>query len=530
MSPYLYLRRWWRRTTSGNRATTSVAAVVVLALAAWIFSPTGGDDATTVAGIPAGGAAGGAVAGAGGGEDVGGAAGAAPVGDTGEASGATGAPAATSGTGARTTTGSTVAATGAPSDESASPACAQAPAGTPGVSDKTITIAAIVLNLAGPIGNTSQGLATPDEFRRMGDTVAADINARGGVQCRKIEMKYYDANPLNQDQQRSVCLQVVQDKPFMAVDFAGFAFPPTAAGCLPQQKVPFIGVNLLLDSDVQRFKPYLATITGNHSIAIRDGVLGLKERGFFDPAKGFKKLGVMAENCAPEVIKAFDDAVQEAGVPSSQVSKFNFSCPTGGFAPPNEMGQAVNQHRLDGVTHMIPLTGSGSFSTYTNIAQSQRFRPFYGIMEYGNIPTSQGGSQKANAENFNDNNIIITVTRRGSESPGQQLDEGTKRCQGILAKAGLPPSHVFQAGGGFVCSELWMAAAGIARAQSLTREQALPGLFNAGPVQLAYPAVDTTFRGPAKFFGGDSWWPIQYQGGCGCFRPLDPNRRPSFAR
>lgn len=531
MRPFLYFRRWWRRTSEANRALTSVAVLVVVALAAWIFTPTGGADSDVTDGVATGSVDGPTEA-----TDAGGLPLAGDAAEAGAAPGSTDAGGATTpasgDSGATTAGGGSAQAAGGPTAGSSGGTggkkCLTAPSGTPGVTDETITIAAIVLNLAGPIGNTSQGLATPEAFRQMGDAVAGEINARGGVQCRKLVMKYYDANPLSQDQQRSVCLQVTQDRPFMSVDFAGFAFPPSAAACLPQQKIPFIGVNLLLPTDFQRFQPYLATINGNASIVVRDSVLAMKERGFFDPAKGFKKLGILADECAPEVNRAFDAALAEAGVTGA--SKFSFACPTGGFGAPNEMNQAVTQHRLDGVSHVIPLTGSGSFNTYTNIAQGQRYRPMYGITDYGNIPTSQGGNQKANAENFNDNNLIISTTRRGQESPGIKQDPATERCQAVLVKAGLPASHVFQPGGGFVCSHLWTIEAALTNARGLTREQALPGLFSAGPIALAYPSLDTTFRGPLKFHGGDSWWPVQYQGGCACFRPLDTTRRPSFAR
>jgi hypothetical protein len=126
--------------------------------------------------------------------------------------------------------------------------------------------------------------------------------------------------------------------------------------------------------------------------------------------------------------------------------------------------------------------------------------------------------------------LIISTTRRGQEAPGYKQDPATQRCQAILVKAGLSSDRVFQAGGGFVCSHLWAIEAALKHARALTREQALPGLFNAGLIPLAYPSLDTTFRAPLKFHGGDTWWPVQYQGGCGCFRVLDPNRRPSFAR
>jgi hypothetical protein len=56
----------------------------------------------------------------------------------------------------------------------------------------------------------------------------------------------------------------------------------------------------------------------------------------------------------------------------------------------------------------------------------------------------------------------------------------------------------------------------------------LLGLFGAGPLPLAWPQADTAFKPPSKYYGGDTWWPIQFHGDCECWHVLDPNRRPSY--
>jgi len=410
------------------------------------------------------------------------------------------------------------------------PGCLKAPAGTPGVTDTTITIAFGYLNLAGPIGNGAVGVATPDEFRRMATAVAADINARGGVQCRTIQLKFYEGNPLNQDQTHAVCLQAAADRPFLFADAGAFAYPQGVYNCLPQQKVPILTPQLILPSEIARFSPYLATYSSDASTAMRDAAFGLKQRAFFDPAKGFKKLGLLYDQCGPEVNRLLDTYLAKAGVTASQISKFQFACPSSGFASPSDMAQAVNQFRLAGVTHVIPLTGGGSFSTsFTNAAEGQRFRPKYALTDYQGIILTTASAMKPNADNF-DGGTAVTIGSYGMDTtPGFPLDAGTRRCQAILVRAGFTPDYTFGKIGGGVCSALWSAEAAIKGARALTREALFPGLFNAGLVQLAYPNTDATFRAPAKFFGGDTWAQLVWLKSCGCWHNLDPKRLPSFA-
>ncbi len=111
--------------------------------------------------------------------------------------------------------------------------------------------------------------------------------------------------------------------------------------------------------------------------------------------------------------------------------------------------------------------------------------------------------------------------------PGVPVDAPTKRCQGLATKAGLSTDIAFQGGGG-LCSLLWTAEAALDHASALTPDALLPGLFAAGPMQMAWPEADTTFKG-GKLYGGDTWWPIRYQKDCSCWHVLDPNRRPSYA-
>jgi hypothetical protein len=396
------------------------------------------------------------------------------------------------------------------------------------VTDSQITIGIGVLDLAGAIGNSAAGVASADELQRIGQAAVADVNARGGVRCRSLVAKFYKGNPINQDQLRATCLQIIQDRPFLFADSGAFAYPFGAYNCLSQQKLPVLTPTNITASDVQRFGPYVASYTSNAETAMYTAVFGAKQMGMFDPAKGFRKLGLLLEDCAPEFNRAMEAALTKAGVTGAQISKYEFPCPGGGFASPSQMSQAVIQHRRDGVTHVFMLTGGGSQKSYTEAANTQGFHPKQIFSDYNGMMVTAGSATGPRGDTI-DGALGITTNLFGLDTtPGLQLDAGTRRCQAIIAKAGLPPSYVFGKQGGTVCDAVWAAEAAIKGATALTREAALPGLFNAGPIEYSYPNPPATYRGPSKFSGGDTWWPTEFHADCNCWRVLDANRRPSF--
>ena len=70
---------------------------------------------------------------------------------------------------------------------------------------------------------------------------------------------------------------------------------------------PLITASVVLASEITKFAPYLATPAPDLSTVMRDTAFGLRDRGWFDPAKGFKKLGLLYDECAPEVNKTLDE-------------------------------------------------------------------------------------------------------------------------------------------------------------------------------------------------------------------------------
>jgi hypothetical protein len=451
MTPFLQFRLWWRRGGAGERLAATLAAAVVVVLVGWALVPTTSDDEPTnlqavspspTAGgdVPAGVDEATAPEGApdSAGETVVG--GDQPAATSGAASPVPGGPTAAGGdTGA-------VAGQGSASAESGGRRCPPAPSGAVGVTDRTISIAVALLDLAGPIGNGAANQASADDQQRMAQAVIADINARGGAGCRQLTAKFFKMNPIGADQGRSACLEILQSRPAVVADLGGFAFPQSAYACVPQQKVPLLTVSLILSSEAQRFAPYLASVNADAGTIMRDTAFGLRDRGWFTAANGFKKLGLLYDECSPEVNRQLDDALAKAGITGAQISKYTFACPPNGFGSPAEMAQAVAQHRTAGVTHVIPLTGGGTFRPYTDAAEGQGFRPKYAVTDYQGMPITSASSLRPNPENF-DRAVAMTPTKLGNNTtPGLALDEPTKRCQALAAKAGLSADIAFRGG------------------------------------------------------------------------------------
>ena len=531
MTPFAQLRLWWRRGAAGEKIAASVAAVAVLALAAWVVVPVSDDDegttqlqTSTAAGETEDGvAAGDATQAPAGATDDGGQAPAAGGTTGGQATG--GAP--TGGTGAAAT-GTGDAAAGPSAEEPAGEGSSCLPTAGQGVTDKTILVAVPLLDLAGPIGNGAAGVASAEELERIAAAVIDDINARGGVQCRKLTAKYYRMNPISPDGGRSGCLQILQDKPAIVTDVGGFAFPQGAYLCVPQQRVPVITSQLLLPSELAKYSPYIATPGADMVTMVRNSAFGLRDRGFFDPAKGFKKLGLLMDECSSEANKLLEEALAKAGVGGDKISKYTFACPPNGFGSPTDMAAGASQHRREGVSHVIPFTGSGSFNRYVDAAEGQLFRPKYAVTDYQGVPVTAASNLKPNPEAFH-GALAMTGNQYGMETTANfPVDAGTRRCQAILKKAGFGPEYSFGKQGGLACTVLWDAEAAFARAASFAPDAILKGLLAAGTVQHAYPSPDATFKAPNKFYGGDTWTPIQWAKDCSCWHRLEPTRRPSY--
>ncbi|MHB8467026.1 MAG: type 1 periplasmic-binding domain-containing protein [Acidimicrobiales bacterium] len=524
MSAFQEFRLWARRAPVGERVSVALAAVVAVTLLGWLLVPAatktgasssafavsaGSSGVTVKGGESAAGGSAATVAGgptAGGGTSIGGAAGQTTAGQA----AAVGPAGSVAGSG-----GGVIGAGG----------CSSPPGGDQGVTASEIKVAITLVNIIGPAGNSTFGVPSTSEQQADFQWSIDAINAAGGVACRKLVPHFYTANPVDQSDLHQKCLDIAQAKPFAVIESGGYTGSPSVT-CFPQNQLPLIGGGLISGSERDQYYPYMFG-GGRWETLYRNAALALQARGFFSASNGFKKLGLIYRSCLPEVNAAYVTALNEAGVPSSEIVTYNAGCPSG-FVSASDMEQAVLKFEQNAVTNMTENLFYTDFANFTTIAQQQGFKPKYGIADDGIVAITNGNlhpdySNIANA-------IAISSNRFAEEqTPGLSPTGGTARCDAIFKAHNKAPVWRQPVGfGGLACDLVWTAVAAIGHAPALQRNALAAGLQAAKTIDFSFPSGPADFSGPKVTYGGQFWRPLQFVPSCTCWRVIDSTFRPSL--
>lgn len=543
MSQYLQFRSWLRTGSTAEKKLAFLTSLVVLGLVSWALVPTGSPGGGSVVAGGTTGQSQGVTSSAGGGSASGGSVsgGAAPTASGSNPSGATGVSSSASGgsasvSGGNSTGGGTgsvtpgVQTTGGGGGSSSS-TCGRLSSSDTGVSPTQIKVADILLNLAGAIGNSAVGQASPQVQQQMAQAVVDDINSRGGIACRKVVVEYYQANPIDPTSTQNICLQIQQAGVFAVI--GGFAYPESANDCLAQAKIPVVANIAPTPLEGKQYYPYLISPAPDEGTDYADAIFGMKQRGWFTAAQGFKKLAILEDDCSPEVNGyAYNDLIA-AGVTSSEIVKNEFACPSSGFASPSDMANFATQDRLSGVTDIVEVTGGGSFKEFSSAAQSQGFKPKYLVSDYDGFLVTATSNTGPDPNNF-DGTVVTTDTRFGETSTPGLTDPATQACIALFARHGLPSSYITGSYlGATSCNLFEFFQDTAAHDAGPTRVGLAPGLSQVGHFAAAYPLQNSIYRAPGKttpvkIAGGDYWWTIEFHSSCDCFKVIDATEHASF--
>jgi hypothetical protein len=523
MTPFQQLRVWLRRASVGQRAMAGASALIVVALLGWLVAPVDDDASSTdlvAGGLPT--AATGATL---------------PTGEVDPAATIATVPAAVGGTGSAATgpgavTGGAVdpgaPAAADPTAGGSQPQALACPAGTDqGASSREVRIAITIINIAGAVGNATVGVPTPDVQRRYWQLVADSINANGGAGCRSIALEFYDVNPVVASDAQQKCIQIANSRPFMAVD-TGSLSAVGASDCIPNQQIPMVAQGLSR-AQLANYYPYYIAPGPILDDTLRNGVLALRDMGYFGPEQGFQKLGFIYRSCVPDPISIFRSSLREIGVPDDAIVTYDLGCPAGGQNSATELQQAALAFKQAGVTHVTHV-GMGDFVVFTQAAAQQNFEPQYILVDDG-IAGTQGGTAQPDAGNL-DGAVNVTASRYGEQTtPGYAPDGGTLPCNDIFAAAGEPPVYRQQVGyGGVICAILGTVKAVLDHAPAMNRAALVQGMQAIGPLNPSYPLGPVDFSAvPAGTpYGKPSWRVIGYQASCTCWVVSDPTFRAGF--
>ncbi|MEP9362936.1 ABC transporter substrate-binding protein [Nocardioides sp. CN2-186] len=476
MTPFQQFRLWAHRAPVAERIGTAVVAVALLAVLGWVIVP---------------------------------------VTDSGEAAASTEPSALTY---ADLTGGSEAPLSTGPVSTAGQP-CDPPPADAQGVTDDTVNLAVVLVNLGGAAGNATFGLPAPDEQEKAFKAVAKSVNETGGAGCRQVALKFYEGNPSSQDQMHQTCLKILQDKPFAVLDEGGF---DTQASCIASAKVPFLTARLNL-SEQTKYYPYLFANQAN-DLTVRNTLFALKDLKFFE---GDQKVGVVYGDCNAGLVDVFFDSLKEIEIPDSQVTKYDLGCPES-FSAPSAIQQAVLKFKGAGVTRVLTLSMNKDFANFTKTAAAQNFKPKYGLADNDGVLDITYGLLGPDFGNI-EGSIGIAATSFGAEHSDTPAPAGTQACSDLMATVGLAPVYEELTGmGGIACSQLWAMQAMLNHVDKITQAGLAEGLSKAGTLPFSYPNGPTANNDPKVTFGGQYWRAMEFKGDCQCWTLLDDTFKPGF--
>ncbi|HUR76873.1 MAG TPA: ABC transporter substrate-binding protein [Acidimicrobiales bacterium] len=520
MRPFQEFRLWAHRAPAGERAATGVVALVVMALLVSLMAPSGKDmsaerdlsalghrgvqrDTTDTTDV-------------GSGDDV-------------ELTGSeVGGETRTGGTGATISgrTGTSGSGTPIGSSQDGGPAgCISPPGKARGITDKEVKVIVVLTEIFGPAANDQFDVPTPEEARADFEAAINGINKEGGVACRKLVAQYVNANPIVEESMMRQCRDFAEADVFAIVDTGSMATRPAVLSCLGQNKMPYFGAFYITEALRQQFYPYIYSFY-TKELLYKDTAFALRDVGFFDAAKGFKKLGFVYRDCEKEAITAFRKWIKEAGVPDALVVPYNLNCPAV-FASETDMAQAINTFQRQGVTHVIPANAQGDIARLTAHAEQQEFRPKWGVPDEALLSIATG-SRAPDPKNFA-NAIAVTLARDGEQdTPGMTPTAGTQRCNAYRKVAGLPPVYDVPANAGHACSQLWMLQGALNNAPELSVTAIQVGLQRTKSIDYSFPQGVNDFTAARVTTGGQFYRVAQFTPDCTCWRVIQRDFKRGF--
>ena len=395
-----------------------------------------------------------------------------------------------------------------------------------GVTAKEVRVVVALTEIIGPAANSLFDVPTPAEARADFEAAINGINKEGGVGCRKLVATFVNVNPTDEAGMLARCREFAAGNYFAVVDTGSMATRPAVLACLGQNKVPYFGAYYITESLRRQFYPYLFSFYYKEQV-YRDTAFALRELGFFDPAKGFKKLGFAYRDCEKDAITSFRNDLRAAGVANASVEPYNLGCPAV-FASEADMAQMTQTFIARGVTHVIGANVQGDIARITAHFEQQGFRPKWGLPDEALLSIATGS--RAPDRNNIANAYAITLARDAEDNtPGMTPTAGTEHCNAYRKVAGLKPVWEVPANAGNSCDQLWMFDGAFTNASRIERGPALQaGLQQTKSIDFSYPQAPNDFSGNGVTTGGQFWRVAQFNRDCNCWRIIQRDFRPGF--
>lgn len=356
--------------------------------------------------------------------------------------------------------------------------------------------------------------ATDLDARAAYEAVVQDINERGGILGRRIEIAWAPVNPLDNATFAAACRQWTEDDHVFAV-VAGLGFFGPPVRCITEEHAtPFFSADGQDESFYAAAGGGLVTTgQGKHRI-LRNFAHWLAGEEQFRGAT----IGVLAADGfdRPPVDEALLPTLEGRGI---EVARREYISQTDTSIVPGQIAVAVQNMRAAGVDVVIGASNILYQALFVQQAEAQQYFPRYVASDFAQMTTDLLGSQFPASY---DGSLGITSFRTGEQRVGLPEPEADAACRQVLAGfTGQPvsPGSADADNAQFVCGVLQVfTAAAIAAGPELTRAglaAAVPGL---GSFTLPFTGGGSYAAG--KLDAIDFQRPVQWSIDCTCWTPV----------
>ena len=388
-----------------------------------------------------------------------------------------------------------------------------------GVTPDSIKLGFTILNLAG-VEQAGYAAQLRSDVPQVIDALVEEANKNGGVLGRQIEAVKKSVDILSADDQRRKCLEFTQtDKVFAVIDSYNFAVYESSRACFAvENQTPLLINSAGSSAEVRKTAPYVVSDGKTSNRAVKDLVYGARANGFFDSAKGFRKLGLLTDSCDVHALESKTDGLKqylrEVGVDSW--SEYRADCDIS--SQQRGGAQAVLQHVQDDVTHVMLLTIGAGAENYLRAANAQlNYRPKYWVGDFKSL-SNDGTADSFNPDQF-DRTRAVTQLHEGERVLGKPFSRTARECSQIFTDRGLAPvtDYSFDSEVLYLCAHLKLF---IEIASNVGPHLTRPGWGDAvstvGKFRSAW--VDLAiFDEPGKQSGGDTVATIEWRRECVCW-------------
>jgi hypothetical protein len=404
-------------------------------------------------------------------------------------------------------------------DTTPAAACPDAAPGTPGVSSDELWIGSIRIADPGAVGALVGGInANVDEYV---DALVAEINAAGGIACREVRVSYFDyaGTAPSPEQEQAMCTQWTQDRPVFAVllslDSPGFILHP----CLDAAGVVALDAGGAFARDRRGLEELEHLVVVNSPDLTRGAIAQVDahvRHGLLDSAS---RIGVLQYD-EPVSTRTVDEGLTPALATYGLAIAERRSV----IDPQDEaelglrdqqVSNVVLQFKAAGVDRVIFVRGDGLALSFMTVAESQAYRPGYGLTTFEVPVGGTGGAPPAQLRGAHAAGWVPESDLAPSEPPSWGARD---RCLDHLRDLGFEFSgHADRLIALAVCDAVWFVEAAMdAMSNEISADTFVDGVTRLGD-GFESALVGPTRFGPGRRDGAAMYFDLAYDDACACW-------------